>query len=147
MEPLKFTTVHLPGTENKLPTILFVESILTWGPKDWEQYLERIDFPLRESLLPQHVWTKKIGNQYNTIFSESQSTAPEHISESVQQCLNKLTKRQTEVLRLLYWENKSEREAALLLKISRSSVRTIHKRSLLRCNQEFQKTEFKFKQF
>ena len=147
MEPLKPTAEHLSGTENQASTTVFVESTFTWGPKDWEQYLLKIDLPLRESLLPQHVWTKKIGNQFNAIFSESQSAAPEGTSASVQRCLNKLTKRQTEVLRLIYWENKSERETALILKISRSSVRTIHKRSLLRCNKEFQKMGFKFKQF
>lgn len=147
MGPLKFTDGYLSCTENKAPPTIFVNTTHNWGPKDWEQYLQKIDFPLRESLLPQHVWTKKISNQFDTIFSESQVTAPEDISESVQQCLNKLTKRQTEVLRLIYWENKSERETALILKISRSSVRTIHKRSLLRCNKEFQKMGFKFKQF
>jgi RNA polymerase sigma factor (sigma-70 family) len=146
MEPLVQKPKHSTIPKSLRPTILSIESRSIWSPENWEQYLQEMEPPLRESLLPHYVWAKKIGKQYDNLFSDSQDCASEDISELAQLYLSALTERQVDVLRLIYWENKSEREVAHRLKISRSSVRTIHRRALLRCNKYFQETEFKFKQ-
>lgn len=103
-----------------------------WTHEDWEQYLKKIETPLSESLISSSGYKRRQELQTESIFRRVANTPTRCLQKKAFELLQPLTERQRQIIELIYWGHKSEREVAKLLGISRSTVRVIQKRSILR---------------
>ena len=101
-----------------------------WSQSAWEAYLRNSETPLSESLLTQLLDFEITDSSQSEFFERSEQCAPNALKSGVKLYLDQLTPRQRQILRLTFWDNKSEREIAADLKISRSTVKEIKKRVL-----------------
>ena len=106
-----------------------------WNQKTWEEYLSWLELPLRESQLCPEAFQEMAEKMEESVFSLSASKnwLPEQDSKLYAEALlNKLTPKQKTVLKMIFWEEKTEREIAAHLGIARGTVSDIKNRALLK---------------
>ena len=106
------------------------ETSKNWSQDNWEAYLKWSETPLSESLMAQGSFIEMADSSQAKIFENIEQCTPISLKNKVANFLELLTPRQREILRMIFWENKSEREIAAHLKISRSTVKQLKKRVL-----------------
>ena len=106
-----------------------------WNQKTWEEYLSWFEWPLQESQLSPEVYQEMAEKMEESVFSlsASKSWLPDQDSKLYAEALlNKLTPKQKTVLKMIFWEEKTEREIAAHLGIARGTVNDIKNRALLK---------------
>ena len=106
-----------------------------WTPENWEQFLKKIEIPISETLISSNGYNRRKELQTESIFRRVADTPSRGLQKKALKLLQPLTERQRQIIELLYWGHKSEREVAKILGISRSTVRVIQKRSIQRIKQ------------
>jgi|GEM_PF-3777949 len=102
-----------------------------WTTEQWERYLQKAEGSLKEDLISEDHYDRIAESSEVSIFDYAQTTASPAIVERVQIAIEGLTTRQRQVVELIFFKLKSEREAALELGIDRSSIRK-HKRKAIK---------------
>jgi RNA polymerase sigma factor (sigma-70 family) len=97
----------------------------TWGPSIWEKYLESIEVAPTELLAHygHSIEETAVEDGVRILFSLSSESMFPHLRAAVNVALSRLTPRQYEMLKLHFYERKSQPEIANILGISRSTVR------------------------
>jgi len=103
----------------------------SWTPEQWEQYLKKTEGPLKEDLLSENHYDRIADESEISIFDYAQTSASLAITERVRTAVSSLTDRQRQVVELIFFKLKSERQTGLELGIDRSSVRK-HKRKAIK---------------
>lgn len=111
--------------------VLRTESKL-WSLKVWSEYLESIETPCSESLVSDSIYSTGINRITESVFKFAQKHSSREIQKKVRSAVSLLSPRQRNIIELTFWDNLSEREIAQKLKISRSTVKVMKKRSILK---------------
>ena len=101
-----------------------------WNQATWEKYLDWYDVPRPESLVRPKTYRKICEATEESLFVNAQSNADDELKARVSSFLSKLTDQQKVVINLIFWEGRSEREVAELLKINHKSVHRLKVRAL-----------------
>ena len=109
----------------------------SWSHEVWEEYLRTIESPLSESQLSPSNFDELAEMQTENIFSFSELCADDDLKAQIKIMLNVLTKKQKRVMEMIYWENKSERQIATILKIHQTSVRDFKRSALKRLSATY----------
>jgi DNA-binding CsgD family transcriptional regulator len=112
--------------------VLKIES-KSWSEKTWAEYLKTIETPMSESLISNFI--HQLDQQTESLFDRAQIRTDLLLVEHVRRGLNSLTAKQRSIVRMVFWENKSEREIASEFRTSRSTVKVQKKRSLLKLSK------------
>lgn len=103
-----------------------------WNEKTWEAYLKSIETPIRETLISESVFNCLVDKQTGSIFLNSQEACSEALREKIERSVLQLSKRQQQIVHMIFWKNLSEREIARILGITRPTVQVTKKRALQR---------------
>lgn len=128
---------------NQLPDELLMKVSKSWPPEIWEQYLETIEIPQRESHLYNYdkiLLKKDAQNQASEYLVPENQANPLYASrQNVKKAILTLTFRQRELIREVFYYGKTIREAALKLKISEQAAIRMHARALdrLKCELNY----------
>ncbi|MEK6624854.1 MAG: sigma-70 family RNA polymerase sigma factor, partial [Bdellovibrionota bacterium] len=101
-----------------------------WDQKTWEEYLSWFEFQLREVQVSPKVYDQMTDNLEESIFALTSSSENSQVIANFKQFLAALTPKQKIVIEMIYWQNKSEREIANHLGVSRPAIQNIKKRAL-----------------
>lgn len=107
----------------------------SWTQEQWETYLASTETPLYESLISESEFHKLIEDQTESVFEFAQQPCSPESSSRVWRAMRELTPRQREIIHLIFWREKSERDVASLLGISRPSVQVLKRRALQKMKQ------------
>ncbi|MBK9322413.1 MAG: sigma-70 family RNA polymerase sigma factor [Bdellovibrionaceae bacterium] len=103
----------------------------SWDSTTWDRYLRNLDSSLSESLVPVFIYQKHLERQ-GSIFEFTQSCANPELQNKIHMSLSQLTPKQRRIIEMTFWDSMSERDIAEKLGISRSTVKTLKKRALLK---------------
>ena len=103
----------------------------SWDSLTWDRYLRGLDSSLSESLVPVFTYQKRLERQ-ESIFEFAQSCASSELQNKIHTSLSQLTPKQRRIIEMTFWDSMSERDIATRLGISRSTVKTLKKRALLK---------------
>lgn len=112
-----------------------------WGPRTWGQYLDWYETPRQESLVASGFYKKKCELQTESIFEQFAQSASDANRETCESMLNKLAPADAQVLRLAYFEGRTQRQIAATLDLSQPGVYQAKKRAL----EQLRKVEGKAK--
>lgn len=139
----------LGSNGNPKSDIVLKEECKTWTPNVWEEYLETLEVDLKEAYLEKPESINNFSESEIRGFFQDVLTKQEDLKrfpllqELLHSSLSALSPRESQVLRLRYWEMFNQTETAEALGLSRSSVRTLENRSLKKIkeivHQEFSK--------
>ncbi|MGE3756117.1 MAG: RNA polymerase sigma factor [Pseudobdellovibrionaceae bacterium] len=107
-----------------------------WDQETWERYLQYLDGTLSEQQIRPYDYDDMAEKMDFTCWTFSQSDADDDIKKFVGAILKTLTRQQQRILKMTFWEGRSERFIADELRISRSTVKTLKKRVLKRLAKE-----------
>lgn len=102
----------------------------SWGADTWEQYLTWVEAPRSESLISPRRYDHICEESKESIFEFAQGNADDELKNRVGHYVANLTDQQREVVRMIFWENRSERSIAHHLGISQVSVHGLKRRAL-----------------
>ncbi len=108
-----------------------------WDADTWEKYLEWYETQLGESQVHPRKYDKICEEQEESIFVNAQSSADDDLKAAINALIQDLTNLELKVVKLIFWESKSQRDAADILNISRRTVRDAKKRALDRIKRHF----------
>lgn len=111
--------------------VLKIES-KSWSEKTWADYLETIETPMRETLASENIFNCALDKQCDNIFLNAQEACSEALKKKIERCVLQLSKRQQQIVHMIFWKNLSEREIARLLGVTRPTVQVNKKRALRR---------------
>ena len=106
----------------------------SWTGTLWEEYLKSFEEAQREVLFKTPLDIERFSNEGHEQARRnfhSRSDFP-LLKKKIAGVVEKLTLKEQEVIRLLYWERVSLRESAAILKTSKSSVSRLRDRALYR---------------
>jgi RNA polymerase sigma factor (sigma-70 family) len=103
-----------------------------WDTATWDRYLIWFETPRAESLLTPGKYIKACEEDEESIFVNAQSDADAKLRAEVNELLESLTQLESKVIRLIFWDGRSERFVANHLKLSRSTIKDAKKRALKR---------------
>ncbi|MBI2519475.1 MAG: sigma-70 family RNA polymerase sigma factor [Bdellovibrio sp.] len=106
-----------------------------WDLKTWEEYLSWFDIQLKETQISPTIYNKIADNLEESIFALCSSNENSHAIASFNKFLSVLTPKQKIVIEMIFWQNKSEREIAKHLGVSRPAIQNIKKRALAQIEQ------------
>ena len=104
----------------------------SWDAKTWEKYLSWIDShdpQTTETLLPPKKYDELCDQTEESIFVNAESGADNDLRSFVAKYLMQLTPQQRRVLEMIFWEGRSEREAARSMSLNPSTVHRLKKRA------------------
>ena len=103
-----------------------------WTPTQWENYLQTIESPFKESYLKEGVEEQELSNQeHENLMSQLQQEGEyPFIQEASEYCLNTLTEIEHKTLKEIFEKNKSIREVAQKQDFTIAKVFRIKKRAL-----------------
>lgn len=101
-----------------------------WTVETWEYYLLTIEKPLKERLLEPRLYDELAARQDETVFQKFCISANPNTQKLIKLLLEGLSPMQRTVIEKIFFDGRTEREAAELLNISRSSVCVYKKRAL-----------------
>lgn len=126
-------TLGSGNTPDKTLQILELRNkAVEWTAEEWELHLKGLETSLSETLISYPAYNRRQELQTETIFKKVADRASEKTQKKTHALLMHLTVHQKKIIELLFWENKSERDVAKHLGISRSTVRILQKRSIQR---------------
>lgn len=98
-----------------------------WDAQTWERFLkETVEHPQQEELITDLLLTDELDGVWLDEVPDNSD-----VSEKIRRLIRfHLTPRQQQVIRLIYWESKSERRIAEMLGVSRSTVVGLKRDSL-----------------
>lgn len=128
MESISKSKNRTPQIEISDEDKVLREKSKSWSAEDWESYLRTIEVGLKESLSSMGEVTR-MGLTSN-VFEYAETDCSDDVSELVENLLSLLSERQAFVLRRVFWDGKSERQIAKMMKISRQAVYDLKKRAL-----------------
>ncbi|MDB5036781.1 MAG: hypothetical protein JWQ35_309 [Bacteriovoracaceae bacterium] len=109
-----------------------------WDPATWEAYLQTHERRLKEVLLHGSNDIENFSvNAVAVLFDMAESESNPHLKRAVQIALNKLSNRENQILRLVFWDGKTTRDIAEELNISRFNVRRALERGLIKIREIF----------
>ena len=109
-----------------------------WDQKTWDEYLSWFECPRRESLIKTSAYQEALDKMEESIFSLATSEESNNSKVCVDEFLAMLTPKQKIVIEMTYWQNKSEREIAKHLGVSRGTIRDIKKNALTKIKKNFE---------
>ncbi len=130
----KISLSWLDDKGNPLSLSLLKKQSATWSSEIWEAYLQTLESPTVEAVLPE----RKISclsdkSQCELMFRKMHRVEPEitirdksHLIKAV----NDLSPVEKTIIKKLFWQKLSERQVAKTLNLSRASVRAHYKRAL-----------------
>lgn len=101
-----------------------------WDIETWNRYLSTMDTSTLESILPSTTYLRLIEMQPDKISEIEPEINQSRRKQKVREKVERLPMRQRKIVKLLFWEDLSEREVAKKLQISRSTVKTQKRRAL-----------------
>lgn len=110
----------------------------SWNLATWEAYLGTIEQPIRETLLSAANYSLALEIQTQTIFESLHWANSSARLPNPMISLNDFSQKQRRIIELIFWKDKSERDTAKILGLSRSSVKTTKKRVLVALKKSFQ---------
>jgi len=114
----------------ELPDLELFKVSRKWTPEQWEQYLVSIETPLTEEQVYADHFDRLAENAEYSIFDLAQITVSPVVVKHVRKLVSKLTKRQREVVEILFFNSKSERDAGYELGLTRNAVVQLKARAL-----------------
>jgi RNA polymerase sigma factor (sigma-70 family) len=101
-----------------------------WDQLIWEKYLDSIDVTLSDRQIGLQKYDALAESMPHTCFEFSQTDADDETKDKIAQVLEQLTPQQQKIIKMIFWEGRTERGIAKELRISRTTVQTLKKRSL-----------------
>jgi RNA polymerase sigma factor (sigma-70 family) len=120
MEANKFLVTESPEAEELKALRIHSRS---WTAEQWEEHLSFLEIGLREDLQFNPA-------KANEPFIWKAEEASEEYQEAAADLLKILTQRQFAVIKLIFWQGKSERQVARIMQLSRSGVYDLKTRAL-----------------
>lgn len=106
-----------------------------WSEETWDQYLKTLEVSLKES---QNLDFGSLAHSLcENPFLYSQTTSNEELKTIVEEGLLVLTDLERRVLRLIFFESKSEREIATQILVSRSRIQNLKRSALKKLKKYF----------
>ncbi len=122
----------LTSTGVEIPTEELRTISQSWDQEIWNAYLSWYQSPRREALVAPGVYNKKGEEMVQSIFEENNQEVSSEKQALCEQLLSLLPAMEATVLRLKFFEGRTDREIAALRKISKSGVHDIKNRALSR---------------
>ena len=101
-----------------------------WSTKEWDTYLKNFETQITENPIDpnniQYCTNDTIASFFMTVTESDQHPA---LSQAARICINSLPSKQKQIVRMIFWENMTQTEAAKKLGISRSAVQTSLRRA------------------
>ncbi|MBL6988694.1 MAG: hypothetical protein ISR65_02915 [Bacteriovoracaceae bacterium] len=140
-----------PWVDNKgniLPRERLMEISKGWSAITWEQYLQTLEVQREEQLLkyPKNIERIKGDCLLNSCATGEELTEIADPEETLRFALKKLSLSEIEVIKKIYWEERSEACAAEELGLSRSSIRSLKKRACSKLLQELSQNKIQKKE-
>lgn len=105
-----------------------------WDQETWEKYLNYLDGTISEQQIHPNDYEKMSEKMEKSCWDLTQSDADRDSKSLVNTLFKELSTHQRKILKMIFWEGRSERFIARELNISRGTVNTIRKRALKRLN-------------
>ena len=108
----------------------------SWSADTWEAYLSSLETQQTECLLEDPTQIENLSNEAHEDFwalidrDEQGKRDKSQLRSLIQTCLDVVSPREREILKKIFWENKSERAVADELGISRNSLKVLKSRGL-----------------
>lgn len=124
--------LSVSGNELTLESLRIVSK--NWDQETWERYLKYLETPLREKPVSRVRFQRASESFSESVFTFAGSGS--HLESSkLFYLLEGLTKRQRDVIELIYWRNMSHREVACALGIYQSTVGEIKASAIKRMSE------------
>lgn len=126
---------------NPLPDDKLREIQKSWGGSTWEAYLaDQVDVQMKEVLMGKPTDINKYSDEDHESFLENLKTSffP-NLEAHMEGAMRRLTRKEQQVLRALYWRNLSLRKAASELGLAVGTVRSYRDRALKKLHEEIGK--------
>ncbi len=101
-----------------------------WDQLIWEKYLESLDVTLSDRQPRPCDYDEMAEKMEHTCFEFSQTDADDETKDKITQLFRQLSPQQQKILKMIFWEGRSERFIAQNLRVSRYTIKTLKKRSL-----------------
>ena len=101
-----------------------------WTQEIWEKYLDSIDVTLSDRQIGIQKYDVLAESMPHTCFEFSQTDADDETKDKIAKVLLKLSPQQQKIIKMIFWEGRSERFIANELRVSRYTIKTLKKRSL-----------------
>ena len=126
---------HLPWLDRRgrMPTNEKLKTVSkNWDGSTWENYLGWQDGISCESMISPQKYERLKESMEHSIFEPSLNATEDLPSNKLDltMLLHRLTTRQRQIIKLVFWESLSDREIAKQLSISRGTVQDLRERSL-----------------
>ncbi len=111
-----------------------------WSPEEWENYLvENIEIPLKETQIGFKRYQKACAKMTESIFENvsSQEESTRGLKDKIRPAMKLLTTRERQVIRYLFWHNRTRKETAETLGIGLGNVHNLRKRALKKIESYF----------
>lgn len=105
-----------------------------WDQDTWEKYLNYLDGTLSEQQFHPNAYEDMSEKMEKSCWELTQSDADRDSKSLVNSLFRELSTHQRKILKMIFWEGRSERFVARELKLSRSTIKVIKRRALKRLN-------------
>lgn len=105
-----------------------------WDQETWEKYLNYFDGTLSEQQFHPNAYDEMSEKMEKSCWELTQSDADRDSKSLVNSLFKELSTHQRKILKMIFWDGRSERFVARELKLSRSTVKVIKRRALKRLN-------------
>lgn len=122
----------MTSTDVEIPTDRLKEICKSWDRPMWDAYLNWFESSRKESLIPHDQYEDLSNRETQTIFEKFDQSSNEEVRTTCENLLASLPPREEEVLRMKFFEGRTEREIAALGGISKSSVHDLKNSALSR---------------
>ena len=113
-----------------------------WTPEEWENYLrENVDVSLKETQVSTKRYNKACESMTESIFENigSQEESKRSLKDKIRPAMKLLSSRERQVVRYLFWHNKTREETAKALGIGLGNIHNLRKRALEKIEVYFSK--------
>ena len=112
----------------------------SWSAQTWECYLKTLEVSQKEVLMDAHHAFMALAEKssINDWYKDTPVDI-ELFKNRIKEASELFSEMEAKVIRMIFWENKSERAIAQELNVARRSIRTLKGRALQKLNQYFSK--------
>lgn len=101
-----------------------------WNQEIWEKYLESLDVGLSDRQSHPKDYDEMAEKMEHTCFEFSQTDTDDETKDKIAKVLVSLSPQQQTIIKMIFWEGRSERFIANKLRVSRYTIKTLKKRAL-----------------
>lgn len=112
-----------------------------WTPDIWESYLQTLEGKQSGRKYSSEIYDDYCGELVESIFSVVTNESDALTRNTIEEAIQKLSHRQAEVLRLIFWEGKSQNRIAKDWGVQQSSVFNLKQRALERLRKSLEKMQ------